>query len=157
MTDCRTTESHQSAISRAMEEEGILFFDVVRLDGSQHTEPPQSLLAQCGAAMFAAGAAAAKRLLRERGGDDEALRSYLEVANRMERELPPELHAMWRLHFIDGHALSEYAAGTGRDMTAACADYRDLVRALVPKPREASAGGEHDAEPRVETWHAATA
>jgi hypothetical protein len=133
MTNGRTTGPHLSPISRAMKEEGAFFLDTARLDGSLDSDPPGDLLTQCGVAMMAAGAATAKRLLREYGTGCETLRSYVAVADSMERKIPAELHAMWRLHFINGYALCEYAAATGRDMNAAWTDYRDLVCALLPE------------------------
>lgn len=147
MTDGQPTVSHLPAIFRATKEEGSFFFDTARLDGSLDSDPPRDLLTQCGVAMLAAAAATAKRLFREHGTGCETLRSYVSVADSMEQKIPADLHVMWRLHFISGHALYEYAAGTGRDITVACADYRRLVCALLSKHYGVSAGGELDGEP----------
>jgi hypothetical protein len=138
MTDGQPTVSHLPAIFRAMKEEGAFFFDAARLDGSLDSDPPRDLLTQCGVAMLAGAAATAKRLLREHGAGCETLRSYASVADFMERKIPAELHTMWRLHFINGHALCEYAAGTGRDIIVACADYRRLVCALLSEHGQAA-------------------
>lgn len=133
-----------------MHEEGWHFFAAARSDDGEYTDPPEVLLKEVSAAAFAAAAAAATRIARAYGSDDATLRGYVKVANAIEESLPPELHALWRFHFIDGHSLAEHAAGTGRDVAAARADYRNLVRALLAKPRETSAMSEIGAKAGAE-------
>lgn len=155
MTDDRSAESHRAPFLRAMHEEASHFSAAVRSGDGAYTDLPEALLTQLAVAAFAAAATTATRISREHGSEDALVRSCAEVATAIEESVPPDLDALWKLHFVDGHSIAEYAARTGRDIAAARADYRNLLRALVAEPSETSAVNEIGAAAGVTILHAA--
>jgi len=92
------------------------------------------------AAMFCAAAGSAKRHVREHGESNAGLlRRFVGVADAIEGKLPQQLRLLWQMHYVDGRALSEYAAATGLGRAEALADYQALTRALAAAARDACA------------------
>lgn len=134
MGDDRCAGHEEAALSRAAQEELRHFLAVLHDESGaeQDVERAQANLREAAAAMFGAGIGEARRLVRERGERVGAeIRRLAGVAEAIERRLPHRLYLTWRTHFVDGLALSEYARVAGVDETAARADYRELVGALV--------------------------
>lgn len=131
--------SAETAVLHAMAEEGIHFFAVLGGEpgvGTRRMPSPDGVRAHAAASVGAA-IGDAKRLLRERGNAvGEVVCRLATMADGLERNLPHRLYLLWRMHFVDGRALEEYAAATGRTTTVAKSNYRDLVQTLATMAAE---------------------
>ncbi len=101
------------------------------------------LLAATGLAAYAA---ASRRLLGAERAAPADMRQDAQVATLIEASLPAEYGALWRVHYVEGLPLSEYASRFGLTHEAARADYLAIVGELDRCMRAAADPGPRGVE-----------
>jgi hypothetical protein len=147
MSGRRRSTDLDDVLGRAIDVEGLHYWSLFEPLYAGH--PDEDVVAQCAASLFAAAAGAAQRVVCEHPSCVTGERTRLAAcAATIVEELPPELHLLWRLHYVDAHPLSVYVMATGLSEGAALDHYREIVRALVDATHKAGTHSERAIGPR---------
>jgi hypothetical protein len=82
-------------------------------------------------AMMLAAIGAAARYASEHHDDDPEVQHLIGEAALVVAAVPPRLHRLWTMYYVEGQSLAAYAESTGVDASTAQADYFEIIRTVV--------------------------